>query len=237
MAAIKRELDTHAIWKDGELHDMQLGKWSHDNADHFTRNIQRLSGQLIQKDFAGETASWMHKDMGRMLLSLRGYSIKAYNKQLVRNVAMHDAVAAQSLVYGLAFSTLGYTAKTYAVAQMREDKEQFLEDRLSGNAFIQGAVGYMALGAFGPELIRPLLSWNAEAGEAGAIKSGGNAIVALIPGLSPLNRLMQDVDAVGTSALGDTPYTSKKARHLVQSVLGNSFPVAFAVNAMVDDNE
>lgn len=237
MAAIKRELDTHAVFKNGELHDMQLGKWSHDNADHFTRNIQRLSGQLIQNDFAGETASWMHKDMGRMLLSLRGYSIKAYNKQLVRNVAMHDAVAAQSLVYGLAFSTLGYTAKTYAVAQMREDKEQFLEDRLSGNAFIQGAVGYMALGAFGPELIRPLLSWNEEAGEAGAIKSGGNAIVALIPGLSPLNRLMQDVDAIGSSALGDTPYTSKKVRHLVQSTLGNSFPVAFAVNAMVDDDE
>jgi len=237
MKAIKRELDAHAVYKDGELFDLQDGKWSRDNADHFMRNIERLSGQLIQRDFAGETASWMQKDMGRMLLSLRGYSVKAFNKQLVRNVQIGDAVAAMSVVNGLAFSTMGYTAKMYVMAAGREDREQFLEDRLSGDSLISGAVGYMALGSIGPELIRPLASWNAEAGEAGAIRSSGNALTAIIPGLSPLARLAQDVDNIGSSTVGDADWTSKKTRHLVQSALGNSFPVALGLNAIVDDNE
>lgn len=238
MQAIKRELDAHAVFRDGELYDLQLHRWNPDNADDFTRNLERLSGQLLQRDFAGETASWMHTDMGRMLLSLRGYSVKAFNKQLIRNVQIGDAVAAQALVYGMAFSTLGYSAKTYLMAQGREDKEQFLEDRMSGDAFVQGAVGYMALGAFAPEIVRPLASWYGEGStDAGTIRSGGNAVVAAIPGLAPLARILTDVDNIGGATIGDRDFGSKQVRHLVQSTLGNSFPVALAVNAATDDSQ
>lgn len=247
LAAVHREMygtaanefkDGKAVFKDGELYDLQLHNWDAGNADDFIRNLERLSGQLIQRDYAGETASWMHKDMGRMLLSLRGYSMKAFNKQLVRNVHIGDATAALSVVYGLAFSTLGYTAKAHLMAQGREDAEEFLESRMSGDAFIQGAVGYMALGAFAPEVVRPLASWYSEgSNEAGAVRSGGNAIVALIPGLAPLARVITDADNIGGATLGDRDFGTKQVRHLVQTTLGNSFPVALAINAATDDSE
>lgn len=236
--SIKKTLDAHAVFKNGKLYDLNLAKWNAGDADHFMANMERLSAQLIQQDFAGETASWMQKDLGRMLLSLRGYSIKAFNKQLIRNVNIADAVAAQSIVYGLAFSTLGYTAKMHLVSQFREDKEQFLQDRLTGMSLVQGAVGYMALSSFIPELVRPIASWSG-AGDntSGAIRNGGSAAVALFPALAPVDRAATALTNAGQAILGGKDYTAKHARQAATTLLGNSFPVALALNASLDDNE
>lgn len=236
--SIKRTLDEHAVFKNGQLHDLNLSKWSADDAEHFMRNIERLSGQLIQQDFAGEAASWMHKDLGRMFLSLRGYSIKAFNKQLIRNVNIGDAVAAQAVVYGMFFSTLGYTAKMHLAAQFREDKEEFLQDRLSGASLAQGAMSYMAFSSFVPELLRPLASWYGEGDDShGVVRSGSNAVVAAIPGLAPLDRAFTMVGNAGSSIVGGKDYTAKHARQAATTLLGNSFPVTLAINAAVDDDE
>lgn len=241
--AVKRNLDAHGVFEGGTLHDLRLSKWDVDSADHFMRNMERMSAQLIQRDFVGETASWMHKDFGRLMLSLRGYSVKALNKQLIRNVAIGDAVAAQSLVLGLAFSTMGYTAKMYATSAFREDRDEFLESRLSGNSLVMGAVGWMALGSIGSELVRPMVSWSGEgADEQGAIRSGGDRIVALIPGLAPANRALQVIDDAGMALgrkynTGDSEYGAREVRRLTQFFLGNSFPVGLAVNASVDDSQ
>ena len=76
MKSIKSQFDAHAEYRNGELYNMNLSKWNPDDAFDFTTNIERLSGQLIQRDFVGETATWMHGDMGRLFLSLRGYSVR-----------------------------------------------------------------------------------------------------------------------------------------------------------------
>lgn len=239
MAAVKRQLDQHAVFERGELKDLNVSAWTDRNAvDDFARNIERLSGQLIQRDYAGESASWMHKDMGRLLLSLRGYSVRAFNKQLVRNVQIGDAIAAQSVALGLAFSSLSYTAKMYTMSAMREDREEFLAERLSPMALAQGALGYMALGSFGPELLRPLASWYAEGnGQDGAIRSGGNAVVAAIPGLAPIERATTVLGDIGSSLLGGEDWSARRTRHVANFFLGNSAPVALALNASVDDSE
>lgn len=243
MKAVKRNLEKHAEYVDGQLHNPNFSKWDFESADVFTRNISRLSGQLIQRDFVGETASWMHRDMGRLMLSLRGYSVKALNKQLIRNVQIGDAIAAQSLVMGLAFSTLGYTAKMYAMSAFRTDKEEFLESRLSGDSLVMGAVGWMALGSIGSELARPLVSWSGEGtSEAGNIRGAGDRIVALIPGLAPANRALQVIDDAGMALgrkynTGESEYGAREVRRLTQFFLGNSYPVAIGLNASLDDSQ
>lgn len=235
-----KEFKAHAIYKNGELVDMQLSKWSADNAFEFTRNIERISAQLVQRDFVGETASWMHKDVGRLFMSLRGYSIKAFNKQLVRNVKIADAVTAQSFIYGAAFSTLGYTAKAHLVSMGRDDREDFLEERLSGNNFALGVVGYMALGSFGTEILRPVASWAGESGDAGAVRASSDIATAILPGLSPLVKAGTMISNVGNyavdSALGqDTNWTASKTRQAVGTVAGNSWLVAIPLNYALDD--
>lgn len=241
MKSIKSQFDAHAEYRNGELYNMNLSKWNPDDAFDFTTNIERLSGQLIQRDFVGETATWMHGDMGRLFLSLRGYSVKAFNKQLVRNVKIADAVTAQAFIYGTAFSTASYIAKAHVVSLGRDDREEFLKERLTGAALAQGVIGYVGLGAFGAELLRPLASWAGEAGEAGAVRSAGNVVVAALPGLAPLDRALTFVGNVGTTA-GSTlrgsdsnDWTAARTRQAVGTFGGNSLLVALPLNIAVDD--
>lgn len=241
MKRIKSQFDAHAEYRNGELYNMNLSKWNPDDAFDFTTNIERLSGQLIQRDFVGETASWMHGDMGRLFLSLRGYSVKAFNKQLVRNVQIADAVTAQAFIYGTAFSTASYIAKAHVVSLGRDDRDEFLEERLTGAALAQGVIGYVGLGAFGAELLRPLASWAGEAGEAGAVRSAGNVVVAALPGLAPLDRALTLIGNVGTTT-GSTirgsdsnDWTASRTRQAVGTIAGNSLFVALPLNLAVDD--
>jgi hypothetical protein len=242
MASIKRDLDAHATFENNELIDLNLSKWSADNADNFMTNIQRLSGQIIQSDFAGESASWMHKDLGRMLISLRGYSVRAFNKQLVRNVQIGDAVAATTIMYGMAFSTAAYTAKAYTMSTFREDKEEFLKDRLSGNNLAFGVVGYMSMGSFGPEILRPLVSWGSDSAADGALYTMGDTATAIVPAFAPAVRAATDISnigrAVGQSIRGNASgWTPKKTKHLVQTALGNNVPLSLLMNAATSEDE
>lgn len=242
MAAIKRDLDAHAKFDNDELIDLNLSKWSSDNADHFMTNIQRLSGQIIQSDFAGESASWMHKDLGRMLISLRGYSVRAFNKQLVRNVQIGDAVAATTIMYGMAFSTAAYTAKAYTMSTFRDDKEEFLKDRLSGNNLAFGVIGYMSMGSFGPEILRPLVSWGSDSKADGALYTMGDTATAIVPAFAPAVRVATDIGnigkAVGQTIRGnDSGWTPKKTKHLVQTALGNNVPLSLLMNAATSEDE
>jgi hypothetical protein len=240
MKRFAKEFEKNAIYKNGELVDMQLSKWDAANAFDFTRNIERISAQLVQRDFVGETASWMHKDVGRLFMSLRGYSIKAFNKQLVRNVKIADAVTAQSFIYGAAFSTLGYTAKAHVVSLGRDDREEFLEERLSGNNFALGVIGYMALGSFGTEILRPVASWAGESGDAGAVRASSDIATAILPGLSPLVKAGTFLSNVGNYAVDtaldqDATWSASKTRQAVGTVAGNSWLVAIPLNYALDD--
>lgn len=222
----------------GDVFDLNIDAWDAATARDFTRTIERTAGQLIQRDFTGESARWMQDDLGRMLLSLRSYPVKALNKQLMRNLSIGDAQTAMLMGYGFAFSTLAYVSKTYVQSLGREDQDDFLERRLSGDWLYAGVIGYASMGTIMPDLLRPVQSWYVGEDEEHRRLDGLNVLTSIVPGISPIERVGSALYRAGDAAFGIAQgddrnvYSDSTARRDIQAFFGNSVPVALTLNTV-----
>lgn len=243
---IQEQIKKHATAEDGsipktaeDVFHLNAEKWEPSVMRDFMRTIERTSAQLVQRDFAGEGASWMQSDLGRIMLSMRGYPVKALNKQLIRNLSIGDVQSAMMVGYGLAFSTLAYTAKTYVSSIGRPDADEYLERRLSGDWFAAGVIGYASMSTIMPDLLRPLQSWYVGEDERHRYLEAGSVFNAVFPGLSPVERLGSAAWRAGDWAVGQaqgddrTVWNDASARRDLQSLTGNSVIAALLFNQVL----
>jgi hypothetical protein len=90
---------------------LNLDQWSIKDAEDFTLAINRFTNQTVQRAMAGETTSWMHRDVGKLLTHLQQFPILAMQKQVLRNARIMDTASAMTFMYGLGTAGLAYTAK------------------------------------------------------------------------------------------------------------------------------
>ena len=64
----------------------------------FRNSVVRGAGQLVQREFIGETGKWAHDGMLKFLMQFRTFSLVAHQKQLGRNIAVYGAPRAAMLV-------------------------------------------------------------------------------------------------------------------------------------------
>lgn len=130
----------------GKLLDLDITKVQDaDTREAFIQSIWRGTHQIIQQTHIGEQGKWVHDGWMRALTQFKGFGIVSVEKQWGRQRNMHGTFGA----FGIALGSLGmgapvYMARMYAQSAGREDREEYLQKRLSPEAIARGSLNYVA---------------------------------------------------------------------------------------------
>lgn len=191
-----KDVEKHFEWESETLQRMNMHKWNDPLLiDQFVEGIHKHAAQLIQKPLVGETHVWMHSTLGSMLTQFRNYPIVGLEKQSMRQLHMADSMSVFTGMYGLAMSSLVYSAKAAMGAQGKSDadRKKYLHDKLTGAGLLKGALAYSSI--------------------TSVMQDGLNLAGAVVPGMSGLvstqntrnggtrglNPSLKDIPSVGTA--------------------------------------
>jgi hypothetical protein len=111
---------------------INLEQWADEDArDAFIFAISRWTRQSIQQNDVGNLNIHMTSTLGKILTQFRTFMLVSYSKQFLHNIHRRDFAAFQGMMYSVLFGGLAYTLQTHVNSIGRNDKESFLEERLS----------------------------------------------------------------------------------------------------------
>ena len=82
----------------------------------------------------------MTSTMGQIITQFRTFMLVSWGKQFLHNMKANDWKGYSAMMGSMFFASLSYMAQTQLNAQFREDKEEFLKERLSVEAI--GKAGF-----------------------------------------------------------------------------------------------
>lgn len=100
--------------------------------------MTRMSGRMIQKNFIGETSTFMNKWLGKTLTQFRTFSIVSAEKQLIHDLRGDKIKAAQILGWSALLGYITYGAQVHLKALGEEDGDKFIEEKMSGQSLSFG---------------------------------------------------------------------------------------------------
>lgn len=131
------QIRAHSVTGEGfltgrKMHQINIDDWQdREAADAFVNGVDRWVRRAIQNNDVGNMSMWMTKPMLQIISQFRSFMLVAYTKQLMHGLNMRDFQTGMSFVLSNVFAGMSYTAQTVARAQLREDKDQYLKERLT----------------------------------------------------------------------------------------------------------
>lgn len=213
-------------------------KWSDKEArEAFVQAAHRLSRQVIQKNDIGNMAMWMSHPLAKVFMQFRTFMVGAYAKQTMKALNMRDLTALHQLIMTSALGTAAYIAQMKLQALGREDKDKFLEDRLSGPSLMAAGFSRAGMSSIIPMLLdtglysagqNSLFSYTRTTGQASNMFFGN-------PTTGGLDDLTQATRGVA-GLFRDGQWSQDEARSLTRILpFGNSLPVVMGLNALISD--
>lgn len=142
---IKKALNDHAVFNSrGHLEELNTANWAPSTSDDFANILQRSAGQLIQKNFIGETPSVLHSTTGALITQFRAFPLVAKEKQLQRNLMIRDAESFYAFMGALAVGTI--------IAPLRMAAEGNSE-RISVESVAASALSYLPMMTIFPDVV------------------------------------------------------------------------------------
>ncbi len=115
-----------------KLKAINMDAWDDiDARDALTYGIARWTRQSIQQNDVGNLNIHMTSTMGKVLTQFRAFMLVSYSKQFLHNIQRRDFAAFTSMMWSLFYGGNAYILQTHVNALGREDKREFLEERLS----------------------------------------------------------------------------------------------------------
>lgn len=160
---INTQLRTHATMENGwaghQLAAVNLQRWTDVEAAAAFRNaITRESRRLIMTNNPAEYAHWMTSETGKVLSQLRTFAFGAWTKKLLYSVQQRDLSTFIHLGVSSAAAAMTYTLRTYLDAQGRQDKDEFLRQRLAPEAIAKASFSRAAYSAMIPMAVDTVVS-------------------------------------------------------------------------------
>lgn len=93
--------------------------------------MTRMKGRMIQRNFVGETSTWMNKWLGKTLTQFRTFSLVSAEKQLIHDLRGNHIKAAQILGWSSLLGYISYATQAHLQALGQDDPEKFLDERMS----------------------------------------------------------------------------------------------------------
>jgi len=143
-----------SMFKRKKVRAINLGAWDDGEArDAFLIAISRWTRRSIQQNDVGNLNLYMTSTMGQILTQFRTFMLVSYAKQTLHNIKANDFRGYSGMVYSAAFAGLSYVAQTQVNAQFRDDKEEFLKERLSAEAVGRAAFQRSSWASLFPALV------------------------------------------------------------------------------------
>jgi len=102
-------IEQGVIKVDGSKVELNSKEWNPELRMEFGAAMTRAMHQQVQKGLIGETSVWMNSDIGKLLSSLKTFSLVATQKQMARNLMIGGAshfVTASAWQLGFAYAVL-----------------------------------------------------------------------------------------------------------------------------------
>jgi hypothetical protein len=120
------------LFRNRKVRAINLDAWEDVEArDAFVVAISRWTRQAVQQNDVGNLNKYMTTTMGKMVTQFRTFMLVSWSKQFLHNITARDFRAFSAMMGSVFFAGTSYIGQTSLNAQFREDKDKFLEERLS----------------------------------------------------------------------------------------------------------
>jgi hypothetical protein len=104
----------------GKVRIVNYGAWDDVEArDALLHAVSKESRRLVQEEDLGDTALWMHTNMGKIIAQFRRFAMVSYSKQLLHGIAHADAEEATRVMVSGVMAAMAYQARHMAkIGQM-----------------------------------------------------------------------------------------------------------------------
>jgi hypothetical protein len=146
-AALKKDLNSVAKWDGDSLIEFDVTRMP-DLAmqEELIQSVHRGVSQIIQGTFIGETGKWAHDGYLKVLTQFRTFSITSMEKQWARQRNSRGTAQALGIMLGsMSVVVPVYVARVYASAIGREDRDEFIEKRLTPEMITRQTLNYIAM--------------------------------------------------------------------------------------------
>jgi hypothetical protein len=142
------------LFRNRKIKAINLAQWDDtESRDAFTVAIARWTRRSIQQNDVGNLNLYMTSTMGQILTQFRTFMLVSHAKQFLHNIKANDFKAYSAMMYSCTFAGLSYMAQQQANAIGREDKEEFLKERLSIESIAKASFQRSSWAALFPGLI------------------------------------------------------------------------------------
>jgi hypothetical protein len=109
--------------------------------------IQRESRRVIQENDLASMIPIMGTTLGKTVFQFMNFSMHAWNKQLMYSLNHRDAATANTMLQGLLYGSIVYSARQYqqSLGLGAEERQKFIENRLTPTKIV--ANGFSRMGA------------------------------------------------------------------------------------------
>ncbi len=228
------------FFKSRKIRRINLDAWDDiDARDAFVMAISRWTRQSIQQNDVGNLNIHMTSTMGKIISQFRTFMLVSYSKQFLHNIKRNDFAAYSAMMYSSFFAGLSYTAQMHANAVGRQDKEEFLKERLSAVEIGKAAFQRSSYASLFPALIDtgmpffgedPMFSYGRTTGLATGLLSG-------IPSVQLIDTAYKGAQGVSRALLNDDYQISAAQGRAFKSLAPyqNAIGIKNVMNKMFED--
>lgn len=222
-----------------KVKNLNMDNWSDIEArDAFSYAVARWTRQSIQQNDVGNLNIHMTSTMGKILTQFRAFMLVSHAKQFLHNIKRNDFAAYQAMMWSTFYGGSAYILQTHVNALGRDDKEKFLQERLSPEeigkaAFVRSSWAALLPGGF------DTVMWATGQEPVFAYKRSTGLATSFIAG-NPVFDLLDTAGKVtqgGSRALFNQEYQwSRGQQRALNSLLPfqNAIGIKNILNTMVD---
>ena len=222
IAAELRKLDTYKARSGRVLPSLRLDRWEDVEArEAFADALNRDTRRIIQTNDIGQLRNILTHPVASLMVQFKTFGLSAYTTHIQHGLNMRDAEAFTGFMMSAFYGGLFYTASTYLAAQGREDKAEYLEERLSPDAIAAATFARSTHSSIFPGAIDMGLAAFDVDPVFGPVKNTGMDTAALFH--NPTLDLLDNVaDAVGGTARAivdpDFDFSQQQFRSLARTL-------------------
>ena len=242
---VYNQIREHAVtvkspfFRNQKLRQTNMEEWTDTEArDAFTVAVVRMTRRSIQQNDLGNLNKYMTGTMGKLIIQFRTFMIVSWTKQTLHGLTVRDLQAAQAFAAVTMFAGASYVAQTHLNSLGRDDKNQFLEERLNPLEIAKAAFQRSSYASLIPAAVdtgmlfyttEPVFAYGRTTGLASNLING-------IPSVDLANKLSKAVLGGSRAILNDDFQWSKSHQRALNSslFLQNAIGVRNAFQKLVD---
>lgn len=232
-AGVKEHARTTDTLLGEKFKELDLDTWlavDPDTATKYINSLDKWSTRVVQEGDLGSMMPWTTAPWGRVITQFKQFVLNAWEKQFLHRAQVADFPAFAGMAWTAMMSALVYVARAHVQSIGREDRAEYLRDRLSPAMIAGGAGRYAGWLSFMPDVIDTVLPAKYQVFN----RNSGLSTDVFDIGLSPVPTIMGNAaDALGAAATSpfDGEFTQREWRAVTKLL---PFQTYFGVRNLLD---